>query len=535
MNFGFVIDNRMCIGCHACTVACKSEHDVPIGVNRTHVKYIEKGEFPKSTREFSVHRCNHCADAPCVEICPTTALYTRADGIVDFDNDRCIGCKSCMQACPYDALYIDPETNTAAKCNYCAHKIDGGYEPACVIVCPVEAIISGDLNDPESNIALMVANEDTMTRKPEKMTDPNLYYVNGTNEMLDPNATSQDGKYLWSEQSTGVGHYAKYADKRLSESDTENLLVQLAMENSARTGKPIDKRAIDNVAQEIQQNVDTQEARRVYDSPSKGVLWGWEVPAYVWTKAIATGTFLMMAVWHFFNGGLESSSEMAGLITTLVFMGLTGGLLVKDIDRPDRFLYVLLRPQWKSWLVRGAYIITGFGGLVSLKLLDNYLQLGFDWLWIPGLVFAGLGAVYTAFLFNQARARDLWQTPIQSAIHMLVHAIMAGSVVMMIIAPDSSQWMINILLWGIVANMIIIAKEILIPHDIPDTKKAIHLMTKGYYSKYFWAGIVIGNLIPIVVLNVFPSMSLIAGGLALVGIYLTEFVRIRVPQMIPLS
>ncbi len=83
-----------------------------------------------------------------------------------------------MQACPYDALYIDPETNTAAKCNYCAHKIDGGYEPACIIVCPVEAIISGDLNDPESNIALMVANEDTMTRKPEKMTDSNLYLMN---------------------------------------------------------------------------------------------------------------------------------------------------------------------------------------------------------------------------------------------------------------------------------------------------------------------------------------------------------------------
>jgi hypothetical protein len=332
-----------------------------------------------------------------------------------------------------------------------------------------------------------------------------------------------------------VGHYAKYADKRLSESDTENLLIQLAMENSARTGKPIDKRAIDNVAQEIQQNVDTQEARRVYDSPSQGVLWGWEVPAYVWTKAIATGTFLMMAIWNLFIGELSVESEMNGLIVSLIFMGFTGGLLVKDLDRPDRFLYVLLRPQWKSWLVRGAYIITGFGGLVSLKLLDNYLELGLAWLWIPGLVFAGLGAVYTAFLFNQARARDLWQTPIQSAIHMLVHAIMAGSVVMIIIAPDSSQWMANILLWGIVANMMIMAKEILMPHDTPDTKKAIELMTKGYYSKYFWAGIVIGSLIPIVVLNAFPSMLLLAGGLVLVGIYLTEFVRIRVPQMIPLS
>ena len=525
----------MCIGCHACTVACKSEFDVPIGVNRTHVKYIEKGEFPNNTREFSVHRCNHCADAPCVEICPTTALHTRADGIVDFDSDRCIGCKSCMQACPYDALYIDPETNTAAKCNYCAHRIAGGYEPACVVVCPVEAIISGDLDDTNSKIAQLVANEDTMTRKPEKSTVPNLYYINGTNEMLDPNATKRDGDYVWSEQATGVGHYAKYADQRVAESDTQNLLIQLAMENSARTGKPIDKRAIDNVAQEIQQNVDTQEARRVYDSPSKGVLWGWEVPAYVWTKAIATGTFLMMAVWYYFNGGLDASSEMAGLITTLVFMVLTGGLLVKDIDRPDRFLYVLLRPQWKSWLVRGAYIITGFGGLVSLKLLDNYFQLGFDWLWIPGIIFAGLGAVYTAFLFNQARARDLWQTPIQSAIHMLVHAVMSGSVVMMLIAPESFQWIANLLFWGILANMIIIAKEILIPHDTPDTKKAIELMTKGYYSKYFWVGVVIGSVTPIVMLNAYPDLALIAGGCALIGIFLTEFVRIRVPQMIPLS
>ena len=123
VNYGFVIDNRKCIGCHACTVACKSEHDVPIGVNRTHVKYIEKGNYPDVTREFSVHRCNHCEDSPCTTICPTTALFTRSDGIVDFDDDRCIGCKSCMQACPYDALYIDPNKGTAAKCNYCAHRI----------------------------------------------------------------------------------------------------------------------------------------------------------------------------------------------------------------------------------------------------------------------------------------------------------------------------------------------------------------------------------------------------------------------------
>src|SRR5262245_18576167 len=102
-NFGFIIDNRKCIGYHACTVACKQDHDLPIGVNRTWVKDIEKGESPNTRRVFSVQRCNHCAYAPCVEICPVTALWKRQDGIVDFDGQRCIGCKACMQACPYDA------------------------------------------------------------------------------------------------------------------------------------------------------------------------------------------------------------------------------------------------------------------------------------------------------------------------------------------------------------------------------------------------------------------------------------------------
>ena len=109
MRYGFVIDHRKCIGCHACTVACKEENRVPLGSFRTWVKYVEKGTFPDTRRYFSVLRCNHCDDAPCVTICPTVALYRRPDGIVDFDNRRCIGCKSCMQACPYDALYIDPD------------------------------------------------------------------------------------------------------------------------------------------------------------------------------------------------------------------------------------------------------------------------------------------------------------------------------------------------------------------------------------------------------------------------------------------
>ena len=191
MNFGFVIDNRRCIGCHACTVACKSEHDVPVGVNRTWVKYIEKGTFPNTRRIFSVMRCNHCENAPCVEICPTQALFTRPDGIVDFDNRRCIACKSCMQACPYDALYIDPETHTAAKCNYCAPRIDYGVEhglevgvhplatPACVVSCPAECRIFGDLDDPESNVSRYLTEKGPgEVLRPDARTDPKTKYVN---------------------------------------------------------------------------------------------------------------------------------------------------------------------------------------------------------------------------------------------------------------------------------------------------------------------------------------------------------------------
>ena len=131
----FVIDQGRCIGCHACTVACKVEHGVELGVFRTWVKYIERGEFPDTRRYFSVLRCNHCTDAPCVEICPVTALYKREDGIVDFDPERCIGCKACLNACPYDALYIDPNSHTAAKCNFCAHRVELGLKPSCEVVC----------------------------------------------------------------------------------------------------------------------------------------------------------------------------------------------------------------------------------------------------------------------------------------------------------------------------------------------------------------------------------------------------------------
>ncbi|MEL6989703.1 MAG: 4Fe-4S dicluster domain-containing protein, partial [Bacteroidota bacterium] len=351
----FIIDNRKCIGCHACTTACKSEHEVPVGVNRTWVKQVEKGSFPDTRRLFSVMRCNHCTDAPCVSICPTSALHYRKDGIVDFDKDRCIGCKSCMQACPYDALYIDPDTHTAAKCNYCANRIDVGLEPACVNVCPEHAIISGDMENPETEIAQLLAQQAVKVRKPEKGTVPNLFYIDADEVSLNPTATTPSTESLWGSQSLGVGHFAKEAEKlAFTNHDVVSELINLNGGYTEENGENIKaQKSIENVF---------AKAKQVYNSPQKGILWGWEVSMYVFTKAIASGMILIPLLAFIFNDiRLTDFNWRIASVVALIFLTITGILLIKDLDQPKRFAYVLLRPHWESWLVKGGYAITLFG------------------------------------------------------------------------------------------------------------------------------------------------------------------------------
>ncbi len=145
-------------------------------------------------------RCNHCDDAPCISICPTGALFRREDGIVDFDTTSCIGCKSCMNACPYDALYIDPEEHTAQKCNFCAHRIDVGLEPSCVVVCPTQSIFAGDLDDPSSKIATMIPVTTSMYEPPSRARDRSCSTKGADEASLDPHRTAiaVDGM-VWAE------------------------------------------------------------------------------------------------------------------------------------------------------------------------------------------------------------------------------------------------------------------------------------------------------------------------------------------------
>ena len=503
-RFGFAIDNRVCIGCHACTVACKSEHSVPIGVNRTWVKYIEKGTFPNTRRSFSVQRCNHCEDAPCVEICPVTSLYLRPDGIVDFDSDRCIGCKACMQACPYDALYLDPETLTVAKCNYCTHRVDQGYEPACVVVCPVEAIVSGDLDDPTSRIAILDRTQRVQYPKVEKATKPKLFYVGGETAALDPTQAVPQADYLWSGADKGV--------------------TPAALEAAEKEAH------------------DEARARRVYDVNPKPTAWGPSVSAYITTKAIATGTVLVSFLL-FLTGDSTSLLPPAPAMVSLLFLGVTGWLLVADLTQPSRFLYVLLRPQWRSWLVRGSYLIVAY----SLALLVCVFVPLFDAargallaLGTITSVLAALVAMYTAFLFAQAKGRDYWQNPLLP-VTMLVDAIVAGLVVATLIGltgwaggidADRARVLLGA---GLVTLVVLAIAEIVPVHQTKGAAMTAAIILRGQYARLYWTGaILLGLVIPI--LLIFLNVGhVLAAVLLLIGIAVKNHILVAAPQRVPLS
>jgi Fe-S-cluster-containing dehydrogenase component len=207
MKLGFLVDLDLCMGCKACEVSCKVENEVPLSSWRLRVKYVDQGLYPDTSRTFTPLRCNHCESAPCERICPVSALHYLDNGIVNIDSSRCIGCAGCIMACPYGAIYMDPETNTADKCTFCAHRIEGGLMPACVVACPVEANIFGDLEDPTSHISKYISRDKRVqVRKPEKMTIPKHFYVGGGQAQLNPQASLREDGYSLFNNITHLKH-----------------------------------------------------------------------------------------------------------------------------------------------------------------------------------------------------------------------------------------------------------------------------------------------------------------------------------------
>jgi Fe-S-cluster-containing dehydrogenase component/formate-dependent nitrite reductase membrane component NrfD len=510
-----VIDHTRCIGCHACTTACKSENLVPLSVTRTYVKHVDVGVFPQTRRAHQVTRCNQCAHAPCVTACPTTAMFKRADGIVDFDKSICIGCKACMAACPYDAIFINPEDHSAEKCNFCAHRLDVGLEPACVVVCPTQAILVGDMLDTDSYVAQIINREPVSVRRPEKETLPKLFYKGAHQATLDPLAARrpEGGLFMWSEQQESSGHVV--------------------------SGNP-------------NYNNSSAAALLSYDV-AHTIPWDWRVSLYTWTKGIAAGVYLLASLLLLF-GILDPASVTWRWATPVIsgaFLGITGGLLLWDLEHPERFYLIFTRPQWRSWLVKGAFIITGYTLVLAVHFFASVagsvrLQ---SWLMIAGIPLSLMTAVYTAYLFAQAKARDMWQNPLLPP-HLLVQALLLGSAILLpmvgrieptslaaSVLETSLMWVLGI---SSLVHLLMIWGEVSLTHPTAHARLAIWEMVQGRYRNDFWMGVVLsflGALVPwLALLGVISPASGVGGApMALIGMMLFENAYVQAGQSVPLA
>jgi Fe-S-cluster-containing dehydrogenase component/formate-dependent nitrite reductase membrane component NrfD len=476
-----VLDQSRCIGCHACTTACKSENEVPLGVTRTFVKSVDIGIFPVARRAFQVTRCNQCEDAPCVAACPTQAMYRREDGIVDFDKQICIGCKACMAACPYDAIFINPDDHSAEKCNLCAHRLDIGLEPACVTVCPTEAILVGDLNDPTSKVAQVVNREAVQVRKPEKETKPGVFYKGAHQTTLDPLAARRPdgGLYAWATQGA----------------------------DAPVTGANSSAAALIS-----------------YDIPHQAP-WGWRVSLYTWTKSIAAGGFAVPVALAAAGrlSWTENTVRWGAPIIGLVFLALTGGLLIWDLKHPMRFYLIFTKHHWRSWLVRGSVIIGGYGAALTVYLVaaiagaGGSVQQAAGWI---GMFLATATAVYTAYLFAQAKARDMWQSPLLAP-HLAVQAALAGAAVTVLMHDTRTADMVLVI--AAVTHLLLVAAEITVPHGTAHAHLATRELYRGKYRLLFWSS------------AAFIVAGIFFAPLALIGLLAYEHAYVRAGQCVALA
>ncbi|RMH82775.1 MAG: 4Fe-4S ferredoxin [Actinomyces sp.] len=410
-----------------------------------------------------------------------------------------------MNACPYDAIYINPETNTAHKCNFCNHRIDQGLEPSCVIVCPTQAIKVGDLDDPASEVSRIVARDDVAVRAPEQNTKPKVFYRGADQASLDPTRTTiaADG-LIWSETTA--------AHPRLPDGYDDAAVV----------------------------------ARTAYATGAHPLTWAAKVSGYLVTKAIAAGTMLVAALLVLL--GHADVQATVGVVPPLIagtFLAVTGVLLVADLKQPARFHYLLTRGNPTSWLVKGAWILMAYAVATGIWWIGGLAGSGslVEIMAAPTAVLAAATAGYTAYLFAQCEGRDLWQSPLLLPM-LLAQAAAAGGAVYTLVdvvadVPESEA-AVWVLLGGVLASLALVLVEVT-AHGTRQVELAVHDMVAGAQKGRFRIGIVVGMLVPaalaVVALAADTStlVPALAGLCALVGMWFYEDAYVRAGQSVPLS
>jgi formate-dependent nitrite reductase membrane component NrfD len=248
--------------------------------------------------------------------------------------------------------------------------------------------------------------------------------------------------------------------------------------------------------------------------------WGFKVSAYLWTKSLAAGAFLVPALLSLLRPADYALRPGVALVA-LVFLGVTGLLLVADLRQPQRFLWTLTKPQWRSWLVRGAYVIAAYGLLLTAHLAAGLLGRPVPLALTTFTILAAAGtAIYTAFLFGQSKGRDLWQSSLLGP-HLAVQALVAGAG---LFAPG---WLI----WLLPVNGLLVAGEVYGRHATEDARRAAHLIQED--PRFSTGVLALGHLLPLAILWAVPQSAPLAAGLALVGLLVWEHLYVQAPQRVP--
>ncbi|HYA05787.1 MAG TPA: DmsC/YnfH family molybdoenzyme membrane anchor subunit, partial [Xanthobacteraceae bacterium] len=374
-RWAMVADLERCVGCQTCTAACRHANATSPAVQWRKVLDVESGSFPTVTRTFVPVGCQHCADPPCMHVCPTTATRQRADGIVTIDYNLCIGCAYCEVACPYQARFLvhaphfaygsamqnETEREDAArlgvaqKCTFCSDRVDFGLDngltpgldpratPACVNSCIADALHFGDLDDPNSNVSRLLREQRYFRMHAELGTEPSFFYLYGKASDPDP----------------------------------------VAQTSSSR--------------QEAQPQARIR-SRGVEPRPQQH--WNWKAAGNFLCGGAGTGLFAVATV-----AGLAGESFVKPALIALAFVAFGLFLLIFKIGRPLRSIYVLRQPQ-RSWMSREAFVAGVFFPCALLAIWFDSVAL------VVIAAVVGLLFLYCqAMMVKEAKGIPAWRPP----------------------------------------------------------------------------------------------------------------------------